>query len=237
MREQRTVPLTVEVRAAEDNNGPIISGHAAVFNSPSHDLGGFREYILPGAFKRTLKNSRDILSFFNHDPHYVLGRTGNKTLTLSEDLEGLAFQVQPPDTAWAADLLTSMRRGDITGASFTFRVIRDQWDKDSDGLPKRSISEVELYEAGPVSMPAYPAADAGVRALLGQAGIDPEAIAGLLRRRSLGLALTDEDRELIAAQASALTTILPRAEDRSDPSQAAHSLDLLRRRLTMLAAI
>ena len=89
MREQRIVPLTVEVRATEDSDGPIISGHAAVFNSPSHDLGGFREYILPGAFKRTLKNSRDILSFFNHDPHYVLGRTGNKTLTLSEDLQGL----------------------------------------------------------------------------------------------------------------------------------------------------
>lgn len=231
------MPLTVEVRATEDDGGPIISGHAAVFNSPSHDLGGFREYILPGAFKRTLKNSRDILSFFNHDPHYVLGRTANKTLTLSEDLQGLAFQVQPPDTAWARDLLVSMRRGDISGASFTFRVIRDQWDKDADGLPKRSISEVELYEAGPVSMPAYPAADAGVRALLTHAGLDPDAIAAVLRRRSLGMPLTDEDRALIAAQASAITTILPTDDAPGDPLQAEHSPDIRRRRMRMLAAI
>lgn len=235
MREQRIVPLTVEVRATEDSDGPIITGHAAVFNSPSHDLGGFREYILPGAFKRTLKNSRDILSFFNHDPHYVLGRTGNKTLTLSEDLEGLAFQVRPPDTAWARDLLVSMRRGDISGASFTFRVVKDAWDKDSDGLPKRSISEVELYEAGPVSMPAYPAADAGVRALLFHAGIDPEAIAAVVRRRSLGLDISEADRALIQSAAANLTTILP-SEESSDPLQAEHSLDIRRRRMRMLAA-
>jgi HK97 family phage prohead protease len=237
MREERTVPLTVEVRAADDGGGPIIAGHAAVFNSPSHDLGGFREYILPGAFKRTLKNSRDIPSFFNHDPHYVLGRTGNKTLTLAEDLEGLAFQVRPPETAWARDLLVSMRRGDISGASFTFRVIRDQWDKDTDGMPKRSISEIELYEAGPVSMPAYPAADANVRALFGMAGLDAEAIAAVLRRRSLGLDLTDEDRELIASQASAIQTILPPIEVPSDPVQADHSLDARRRRLALLALL
>ncbi len=233
MRETRRFPLTVEVRA-DDDGAPLVAGHAAVFNSLSHDLGGFRETIKPGAFKRTLKSGNGVMSFFNHNPDYVLGRTSNKTLTVAEDLEGLAFQVKPPETAWAADLMTSMRRGDVEDASFSFRVVKDEWGQGDDGAALRTLIEVELFEVGPVTMGAYPAADSGVRALLSQAGLDPDAIAAVLQRRALGRALTDADRELIAAQTSILSTILPTATAASDPGLAAHSLDIRRRRQTLL---
>lgn len=235
MRETRRARATFEVRAEAD--GPLIAGHGAVFNSLSHDLGGFREQIKPGAFRRTLRQNPDIMSFFNHNPDNILGRTSNKTLTVSEDLQGLAFQVAPPDTVWARDLLTSMQRGDIGDASFAFRVVKDEWGQGEDGTILRTIIEVELFEVGPVTMGAYPAADSGVRALLTRAGLDPDAIAQVLHRRALGQNLSDADRELIAAQASALTTILPIATPPSDPVLADHSLDVRRRRLELLAAL
>lgn len=234
MRESRRVPLTIEVRAADDGS-PLIAGHAAVFNSLSHDMGGFREQIRPGAFKRTLKSGNGVMSFFNHNPDFVLGRTSNKTLTVAEDLEGLAFQVRPPETAWAADLMVSMRRGDVADASFSFRVIKDEWGQGEDGLALRTLHEIELFEVGPVTMGAYPAADSGVRALLSQAGVDPDAIAAVLHRRALGRDLTTADRELIAASASSLTAILPTVEQSSDPVLADHSLEIRRRRLDLLA--
>jgi hypothetical protein len=42
-------------------------GYAAVFNKPSHDLGGFREVIKPGAFKRTLADSAHVVALNNHN--------------------------------------------------------------------------------------------------------------------------------------------------------------------------
>ena len=48
-----------EVRVLDDG-GPLIVGHGAVFNSESVDLGGWREVIAPGAFKRTLRNNPDV---------------------------------------------------------------------------------------------------------------------------------------------------------------------------------
>ena len=45
----------IEIRAAGD--GLEFRGYAAVFNTPSEDLGGFRETILPGAFTRSINSS------------------------------------------------------------------------------------------------------------------------------------------------------------------------------------
>lgn len=46
----------IERRAAVDLRavGSHLTGYAAVFDSPSHDLGGFTEMIRQGAFARAL---------------------------------------------------------------------------------------------------------------------------------------------------------------------------------------
>jgi HK97 family phage prohead protease len=128
-----------------------------VFDSPSQDLGGFTEIIRPGAFKRTLAaNDSDPLALVHHMPHLVLGRTSAGTLRLSEDARGLAFEVDLPETQAARDLLVSVERGDIRGASFAFTVPSggDHWEQRG-GQVTRELRDVDLYEITITPSPAY----------------------------------------------------------------------------------
>lgn len=201
----------LEVRAAEDGSPPLIQGHAAVFNQLSEDFGGWREQIAPGAFKRTLRNA-DVRALFNHSPDYVLGRNKAGTLSLAEDLQGLAIQVEPPQTRWADDLLVSMQRGDINQMSFAFRTIKDQWTQDADaGIQVRTLLEVELYDVSVVTYPAYPQTDAAVRSFLSAHEMENE-------------------------HAETIADALELIHQRSTPPQPEHVLPILhrRRRLELL---
>src|ERR1700678_3439794 len=73
-----------------------VSGYAAVFNSLSKDLGGFKEVIRPGSFQRSIQANSDVRATYNHGT--LLGRTASGTLKLNEDARGLAFELQLPDT-------------------------------------------------------------------------------------------------------------------------------------------
>jgi len=146
-----------------DDMPPKISGHAAVFDQLSEDLGGFRERIAAGAFANTLQNA-DVRALFNHDPNFVLGRNKAGTLRLKEDITGLAIEIDPPDTQVARDLMISMQRGDISQMSFGFRTKNDKWDK-VDGKWVRTLLDVELFDVSPVTYPAYTQTDVAVRSL------------------------------------------------------------------------
>ncbi len=103
----------IELRAS-GGNSPKLGGYAAVFDSPSQDLGGFIEIVKPGAFSRTLRsNSTDPLALVQHQPQLVLGRRSAGTLRLNEDAKGLAFEIDLPETSAARDLLVSVERGDV----------------------------------------------------------------------------------------------------------------------------
>lgn len=144
-------------------DGRILRGHAVVFHSLSHDLGGFRERILPSAVDRTLRESADVRALIEHDPQRIIGRTTAGTLTLRKDGDGLLAQIDPPDTAYARDLLISVERGDVTGMSFRFRVRPggERWHNDQ-GIVTRDISDMDIREVSIVTFPAYDATDVGV---------------------------------------------------------------------------
>ncbi len=153
-----------ELRAEHpDGDAPKIVGHAAVFNSPSEDLGGFTEVIARGAFKESIK-SDDIRGLFNHDPNFVLGRNGAGTLRLKEDRDGLLVEIDPPDTQWAKDLMVSINRGDITQMSFGFRTIDDEWST-VDGGQRRKLKKAQLSDVSPVTFPAFAKTDVALRSL------------------------------------------------------------------------
>ncbi len=164
--EQRVFQLNEFRVGAGDDGKPKIIGHAAVFNSLSEDLGGFREKIAPGAFRKTIREA-DIRALINHDSNLVLGRNKSGTLKLKEDADGLYIENDPPDTTYANDLLVVMERGDVNQMSFMFQVIKDQWDEDLEKKEyTRTLIEVKLYDVSVVTFPAYPATDASVRSLM-----------------------------------------------------------------------
>lgn len=155
-----------EIRVSESENGAVIEGHAAVFNSWSETLGGifpFKEKVRKGAFNESIGRD-DIRALFNHDPNYVLGRNRAGTLELVEDDVGLRVRINPPDTSWARDIVTSIRRGDISQMSIGFVVEEDKWSTE-DGIDTRELRKVQLFDVSPVTFPAYTATDVGVRAM------------------------------------------------------------------------
>ncbi len=159
--EHRSFDFSFDVESRDDKQ-QTLTGHAAVFNTYS-DMGWFQERILPGAFTKTIK-SDDVRALFNHNPNYVLGRNKAGTLLLSEDAEGLAVRIIPPDTQFARDLLISINRGDISQMSFAFRTIGEEWEKGENGNPdSRSLVEAKLYDVSPVTYPAYPQTSIAVR--------------------------------------------------------------------------
>jgi hypothetical protein len=161
-REFRQVPVR-ELRVKRADSGAItIDGYAAVFNSLSEDLGGFREQILPGAFTGCLKNEPDVRCLFNHNESRILGRTKSGTLTLDEDDRGLHYACDLPDTQYARDLATSIERGDIDQCSFGFYCLDDDWAM-MDETPVRSVKSAELFDVSPVTYPAYPDTEVSMR--------------------------------------------------------------------------
>lgn len=162
-QEIRTVAITgIELRAPMGSTTvPAIAGHAALFNSPSIFM-GFRETIAPGAFTDSLGG--DIRALWQHDTARVLGRTKAGTLRLWEDDQGLAFELNPPDTQDGRDAVTLIERGDVDQMSFGFNVPMggDSWSEDGDGIPLRQLNKISLMEISPVTWAAYPQTGVGV---------------------------------------------------------------------------
>lgn len=133
--------------------------------------GHFLERVAPGAFKRTLEhNGSRTKVLFNHGFDFHIG---DKILGVPErwgESRDTAWLEAPLlDTSYNRDLLPGLRAGGY-GSSFMFEVTNEQWNHEPErseynpeGLPERTITEVKLYEAGPVTWPANPEATAGVR--------------------------------------------------------------------------
>jgi len=169
--ERRTIPC--EFRVAKDSGKATIFGYAAKFGVRSEDLGGWVEVLAPDCFTANLATKPDVRALFNHDPSQILGRTTAGTLTLSEDRVGLAYEVDPPDTTVARDLMVSMSRGDVSQSSFGFICTDAAWGFDEvNGLDIRTVKTAELFDVSPVTYPAYTDATSGVRSLPGDMPVE-----------------------------------------------------------------
>lgn len=163
-----TAPVSLEVR--ESGSSPeeiVVRGHAAVFNNLSHDLGGFREQIAPGAFSDVLAAQPDVHLVVGHDMTMPLARTANGTLELREDEQGLYMWARiNSQLSYAKDLAEQLRTGLVDQMSFAFTTAEDgdQWVKDEQtGEVMRTVRKVAgLYDVSVVAQGAYPQTDVGL---------------------------------------------------------------------------
>jgi HK97 family phage prohead protease len=172
--EIRTATQAIEPRGTSSKRKLV--GHAAVFDSPALIAGLFTEKIQLGAFAESLARN-DVLALFNHNHDSLLGRTKAGTLRLSEDSRGLLAEIDAPDTTLGQDLVTLIERGDISGWSFGFVVLDEDWD-DSREMPLRVLKKIDLHEVSVCISPAYEATDLAVRVT---AAFSAAAVAARLR--------------------------------------------------------
>jgi uncharacterized protein len=146
-----------EIRSID---GRKLIGHAARFNTPAK-IGSFEEVILPGAFRSSLESGQDVVALVDHDRGKLLARMKSGTLRLREDDQGLAYEIDLPETSLGNDLLEMARRSDLGGMSFGF--IPEQGGESWEGR-SRKLSAVRLYEVSVVQwLPAYQGTSINVR--------------------------------------------------------------------------
>lgn len=164
-----------QVIRADDNAEPKFFGHAAVFNSRTA-IGnplrwGWYEEIASGAFTKTLSEG-DARFLVDHDSRLLVARVSAGDLRLAEDAVGLATDADlDVELSYVKDLVRNLEKKRITGMSFGFYVVKDEWFTEtvetSDGntaeVEVRIIQEVRLLEVSAVTFPAYEDTDAGVR--------------------------------------------------------------------------
>lgn len=164
--------FNIEMRAAaageEGDKRSTVTGYAALFNSPSEDM-GFIEIIEPGAFSEAIATS-DVRALFNHDPNLILARTASGTLKVWEDDRGLRYEFTLPDTSFGNDFRVMLERGDVSQSSFAFSVKEQAWEtkklENGELQYTRRVKKVErLFDVSPVTYPAYAETEVALRSM------------------------------------------------------------------------
>ncbi len=162
-KEIRQINMSAKVETRSDGSFGTIHGYAIVYNKDSEDM-GFIERVKPGAAKKALTRS-DVRGLKNHDPSLIFARQG-VNLKLTEDENGLRYEASPIDTANYRETAAEVEAGLLTGQSFGFTILSDEWSDLESDHPQRTITEIgEIFDVGPVTYPAYPDTDVGIRVL------------------------------------------------------------------------
>lgn len=215
------VPLNdTELTETREGDGSItFVGHAAVFDRLSEDLGGFRERIQRGAFRKVLDTDPDVRFLLNHNDDIVMARTKSGTMELSEDPRGLRVYAKLAPTQAAQDLRVLIKRGDIDQMSFGFTMRdggKDVWTEEDNGLVRTIIAFGGLLDVSAVAFPAYPQTDASVRTVAGANVEDLEALRAVAWRAHQGeIELTPGERAAIDAALTNMQSVSPWIAERA----------------------
>lgn len=165
MREVHT-PFRPNVREAAEGEAPSrrIEGYAIVFGEESVLIvdwwDAYREVIEPGAVTTEDLKEWDIKMTLWHNRERLLARRryDEGTLTLDVDEKGLKYSFEAPNTPDGDTALELVRRGDISGASFTFYLDERnaRYEDREDGTIIRYVEKISrITECTLASDPAY----------------------------------------------------------------------------------
>lgn len=170
MKEIRVA--NIQATNPEGKDKPLyIEGMAIPFNTPTtikEAFGEYNEVIRSEALDQAdLTDSRLL---YNHDMTKIPLARVPKTMQFIINQAGLSIRAELPDTEEGRSVYTAVKRGDLTGMSFGFKVPKDGSHYD----PKtntRTITKIEkIYEVSIVPFPAYPQTSVEARSQI----LDPE---------------------------------------------------------------
>ena len=128
------------------------------------------ERLAPGAFAKSFQEKRDkIQLLFQHGKDPDIGdKVIGSIQELREDKTGAYFEASLFDGL--PPLVLNGLKANKYGASFRFSVMKEDFKRNvsksaynPDGLPERTVQEVDMPEFGPVTFPAYHGASVGIR--------------------------------------------------------------------------
>lgn len=135
----------------------VISGYVNCVERESRPLQGttgkFIEVIKQGAFKRSLEQRPSVDLLLNHDTSRLLGSTSAGTLELIEDNIGLKATATITD----GEVIEKLRNNKISGWSFGFKLIDDFIKPKLNGISKRYVKALELFEVSLIDETMTPA--------------------------------------------------------------------------------
>lgn len=152
--------MRIEIRS----DSVVLDGYVNVTDRSSRILpspkGRFKEVIVPKTFERALMKTNNVDLLFNHDKNRKLGSTQEGNLELREDNVGLRAIATVNDP----DVIEKAKNDELRGWSFGFQVLADTWTDEADGIQKRAVSEMNLFEVSILSVtPAYIATSVELR--------------------------------------------------------------------------
>ena len=148
-----------------EGSGRTLEGYAIVFGVESRMLvdywDDYREIIEPGAITEQELAQMDIKMTMWHNREKLLARSnkGVGTLKLSVDDIGVKYEFEAPNTSDGNNALELVKRGDMSGSSFTYWSDESSavnYTKNEDDVLIRHVKKIGMvYEMTIASDPAY----------------------------------------------------------------------------------
>ena len=157
---------TEESTEEKVSGSTVIEGYATLYNVKT-DLYWYSLSIDPAAFKEMTAALGDIVSLFNHDWNYLLGRTPD-TLKLDASKEyGLWQETILPDHDLGKRIAEDVRRGALTQQSVTFFIEEYAYTEGraKDELDNLHVTKASLVDVSVVTFGQYSQTTIGTQKL------------------------------------------------------------------------
>lgn len=157
-QKTRTLDRPFEVKSVSDDGK--FAGYGSVFG----ELDSYRDIVMPGAFKNSLRDDfvakkRKVPMLWQHNMYSPIG----VYTEIYEDEKGLFVEGQcNMKVQQGIECHALMEQGALTGLSIGYTTVVSEWDEKA---LTRKLIEVNLWEVSPVTFPAGDSARAQVKSL------------------------------------------------------------------------
>jgi hypothetical protein len=205
MSNLETKDFSFEVKAGNDF---VFEGYASVFNN----IDSHRDYITPGAFTKTIQESKRVKVLWQHDPYQPIG----KPIVMSEDSKGLYVKAQISQTEQGKEAFQLIKDGVIDELSIGFNTVKSDWDNEKNA---RAIKEIRLWEFSPVTFASNELAN--ITGAKNQFSL--ERLTHLLNEEfKAGQMLSAKNKELVLKAIESLQALVSASEGKGEPFHNTH---------------